>query len=35
MERVLEKSDIADWIGNKSTSSGIIDIMNADRKSVV
>ena len=29
MEQLLGNSDIANWIGNKSTSTGLIDIMNA------
>ena len=29
MEQILENSDIADWVGNKSTSTGRLDIMNA------
>ena len=29
MEQILGNSDIANWTGNKSTSTGLIDIMNA------
>ena len=29
MEQLLGNSDIANWIGSKSTSTGLIDIMNA------